>query len=225
MNMPLSPDRRISSILKPFRRLGRAVATLRRDVSGVTAIEFAMIAPIFFGLLLMTIEGGIVFGAGQMLDSAIYLSSRQILTGSLQSAQNGGSSAATVYCTFMQSVCTKMTGVMSLTACYANLQIDMKDYPSSSTTGIPATDLVIPVTNTGALNTTSMNRLNLGNPGDYMLIRGYYPYPVYVNLFGGGTGTSNAGHLLLVGTAAVKLEPYSGSGASSGSSVTSTVCQ
>lgn len=212
--------------LAQFASIASAVRTrfreLARDRSGVTAIEFAAVAPIFFGLLLSVIETGIVFAANSMLENAVYNASRQILTGQLQSYRNGGASAGDTYCKFMNSVCSGMSSILSTSTCLGTLQIDFKSHAA----GVPLTagDLAVPVTATGALDTTKLDRGTLGGPGSYMLIRAYYQYPVYLAYMGGGVGASDDGKRLLIATTALALEPFPGTGTTNDASLATKTC-
>ena len=204
------------------RSAGRLAARLKQDVAGVTAIEFAFVAPPFFALLLSVIETGIVFTANQMLENAVYNGSRQILTGQLQTSRNSGASAADTYCKFVTSVCSGMSALLSPSTCLSEIQIDFKSF--SIDRKITPADLAIPVTGTGALDTTRLDRGTLGAPGALMLVRAYYQYPVYVAHFGGGVGASDGGKRLLVATTTMAIEPFSGTGTTNDTSLASANC-
>ena len=202
----------------------RRFREIRSDTKGVTAIEFAAVGPVFFGLLLTIIETGIVFAANQMLENAVYNGSRQILTGELQTFQSNGGSATDTYCKLVKSICGGMSAILNQASCYSNIQLDVKTHARG--TGFTATDLKIPVDASGALDASQLDRGSYGGPGDYMLIRGYYQYPVYTAYIGGGVGATDSGKRLLVGTAALVIEPFPGSAAPSSnkSALTSVSC-
>ena len=65
----------------PRRRRGFA-----RDDSGVTAIEFGLLALPFFSILGAILETSLVFLSGQVLESAVQDTSRLIRTGQAQVA-------------------------------------------------------------------------------------------------------------------------------------------
>ncbi|WP_375450143.1 TadE/TadG family type IV pilus assembly protein [uncultured Devosia sp.] len=87
------------SLLKPLARFCR-------DDSGVTAIEFGILAFPFFAIVGAILETSIVFLAGQFLDSAVQDASRAIRTGQLQTSnytlQN-----------FEDLVCSRLSGLFS----------------------------------------------------------------------------------------------------------------
>ena len=198
------------------------ISRFGRDRAGVTAIEFAAVAPLFLGLMLTIIETGIVFGANQMLENAVYTSSRQILTGQLQSYQAGGGSAKDTYCKLVASICNGMSPIMSAGSCYSGIQIDTKSHAAG--TPFSNSELSIPVDANGALDSSKLSRSNLGSRNQYMLIRAYYQYPVYVAYLGGGGGSADKGKRLLVGSAAMALEPFPGAGADNSAAVATATC-
>ena len=59
----------------------------RRNRRGSAAVEFALIAPLFFGMLFAIIETAIVFFAGQLLEQGTAESARLMLT---HQAQDSG---------------------------------------------------------------------------------------------------------------------------------------
>jgi Flp pilus assembly protein TadG len=57
---------------------------LSRDQSGATAVEFAIIAPLFFFLMFVIAETALVFIAEQVMDNAVFESARLVRTGQVQ---------------------------------------------------------------------------------------------------------------------------------------------
>ena len=71
----------------------KALRRFRRNRRGSAAVEFALVAPIFFALLFAIIETAIVFFAGQVLETGVQDSSRMIYT---ESGDSGGFQAGSV---------------------------------------------------------------------------------------------------------------------------------
>lgn len=61
----------------------RSAKRFVRDPEGATAVEFALVAPIFFATLLSIIEITMIFGTTVMLDAAANRASREIRTGKI----------------------------------------------------------------------------------------------------------------------------------------------
>lgn len=75
------------------RRLRRWIANFRRDNRGVTAIEFAFVAPALVLFIVGTIETGLMLTAQQVLDEATFTGSRTSKTGY---TATGSTQAATI---------------------------------------------------------------------------------------------------------------------------------
>jgi Flp pilus assembly protein TadG len=170
------------------------VAGLKRFINataGATAVEFALVLAPFMALSFAIIQTGIVFFAGQVLETAAAKSARFILTGQ---AQMKGWSAAE----FQSQLCAIVTGLFN---CQSGVYVDVENYSSFA-----AANLTMPVSN-GVFNASSLG-FNPGGPGDVVVLRLYYQYPVNVNLLGFNLSNLNGGYDLLAATAVFKNEPY-----------------
>jgi Flp pilus assembly protein TadG len=170
---------------------------LRRFVrhrEAATSVEFGLLAAPFLALSFATLQTAILFFAGQALETATATSSRLILTGQ---AQTQGWSAAQ----FKQQVCNTVTGLFN---CQSGVYIDVETYSTFA-----AANLGMPIVN-GNFQTSGMG-YNPGGPGDVVVVRLYYQYPVYMNLLGFSLSDLNGGYNLLAATAVFKNEPYTAS--------------
>src|SRR5665213_2118145 len=105
----------------------------RRNRRGSAAIEFALVAPVFFALLFAIIETAIMFFATQVLETMTQDSARAILTGQAQSGgvsicQAGGVSAPCTQATFTNYVCSQIPALFTC----AGLYVDVESYSSFS---------------------------------------------------------------------------------------------
>jgi len=174
------------------KRLAVASGFARRE-DGAAAVEFAIIAAPFIALTLATIQTALAFFAGQVLESAVADSSREILTGS---AQNAGLSQSA----FANVVCGK---VATLFNC-SNIMVDVQTVSSFSAanTGMPS------LTFDGNGKVTNSWNYNPGNPGDIVVMRVMYQWPVFLGPLGLSLSNESNGNLLLMATAVFKNEPY-----------------
>jgi len=169
--------------LRVVRRFGR-----RED--GAAAVEFAMVAAPFLAMVFAIIETAMVFFAGQALETAGADSARLIMTGQ---AQTQGFDQAK----FKQAVCGKIYGLFN---CSGGLQIDVKSY--SSFANVPVDK---PITNGNLDNNFGYQP---GGPGDIVVVRLMYQWPVYVSLLGLNLSDLSGGKRLLMSTVAFRNEPY-----------------
>src|SRR5262250_260112 len=105
-----APNSRCRMLLRRFRRSRR----------GSAALEFALVAPVFFVLLFGIIETGIMFFASQVLETITQNSARRIMTGQVQSAAYDAAHFKS------NVVCPQIPAIFSC----ANIYIDVKSYPS-----------------------------------------------------------------------------------------------
>jgi Flp pilus assembly protein TadG len=179
------------------RRLGalRPVRRFIRNRKGSAAVEFGLIAAPFLAVTFAIMETAIVFFAGQTLETAAATASRLILTGQ---AQTQGMSAAT----FKQQVCNQIYGLFD---CANGVYVDVQKYTSFSSVAIKT-----PIDGSGNFTSTNFG-FNPGGPGDIVVMRLYYKWPVYVNILGFNLSTVNGGFNLLAATAVFRNEPYASS--------------
>ncbi len=94
-----------------------------------------------------------------------------------------------------------MTGIFN---CQTGVYVDVETYSTFADANLSS-----PVTN-GNFNTSAMG-YNPGGPGDIVVVRLYYQYPVFMNLMGFNLSDVNGGYNLLAATAIFKNEPYASS--------------
>jgi Flp pilus assembly protein TadG len=174
-----------NTLTAPARRFARAQ-------NGTAAVEFALVAAPFLALVFAILETALIFFAGQTLEAAASDSARLIMTGQ---AQTSGYSQSD----FKTAVCNRLAG--GLFDCTNGVYVDVKTY--TTFTSITATP---PITN-GQLDTTNM-AYTPGGPGDIVVVRLYYQWPIYVSMFGDNLSNLNGNKRLLVATSVFRNEPY-----------------
>jgi Flp pilus assembly protein TadG len=175
------------------RWLGFAVARrLIRHEEGAAAVEFALVAAPFLALVFAILETAIIFFAGQALETAGSDSARLIMTG--QAQMQGFDQAK-----FKQEVCARIYGLFN---CDGSFHVDVKKYASfaSINTGKP-------IDANGNLDTSNFG-YQPGNPGDIVVVRLMYQWPVYVSLLGLNLSDMAGGKRLMLSTIAFRNEPY-----------------
>jgi Flp pilus assembly protein TadG len=96
---------------------------LKQDKDGVAAIEFTLLAPIFFALIFGTIEMGYLFLKINMLNNAVAVVSKVIYTGA-------ASDGSVTYEDIEDSICENIYFVGS--NCAGNLHIELTEISSFS---------------------------------------------------------------------------------------------
>lgn len=163
-----------------------------RSESAAAAVDFALVLLPFMALLMAIIESAIVLFAGQVLQTATTNAARLILTGQ---AQNNGWSASQ----FQSAVCAQLTVMFN---CAQSLYIDVESFPSSSS--ISLTNVL---NANGTLNSNNY-QFSPGNPGDFVIVRLIYQWPIFASGLGIGLVTSANNTNTLTAAAAFRNEPY-----------------
>ena len=165
----------------------RKMRRLVRKEDGSAAVEFGMVAAPFLLMVFAIMETAIVFFAGQALETAVADSARLIMTGQ---AQSQGFSQAS----FKSAVCAKVYGLFN---CATGMHVDVKTYTNFSNVNLDP-----------PLNSSGQFQDNMsyqpGGPGDIVVVRLFYQWPIYVSLLQNMSGNKR----LLVATSAFRNEPY-----------------
>jgi Flp pilus assembly protein TadG len=179
----------------PTTCAGMAIRRFRRDRKGSAAVQFAFIAPLFFALLFAIIEASMVFFAGQILETGTADSARLFMTHQAQDSKMDRVA-------FKTNVCDRIAMLFDC----EKLIVSVKHYPAGTT--IPASDLALPIVARALVDNSTYE---MGNPGDTMVIRAFYPWPLFVTGLGfnvSDLGTDAAtSKKLLAATAAFRVEP------------------
>ena len=172
---------------------------LKLGNKGTAAIEFALIAPVFFGLLFAIFETGMTYFASLTLANAVMDTSRLIRTGE---AQTTGISQTD----FRNTLCDKISMLMSCGA--DKLNIDVRTFSSFGGSAFPT-----PLDAGGNLN-PDLNHYDTGasskNAGasDIVLVRAFYQWQLYTPIVGAYFSNMPGNVRLLSASVAFRNEPY-----------------
>ncbi|MEP1442506.1 MAG: TadE/TadG family type IV pilus assembly protein [Hyphomicrobiales bacterium] len=145
-----------------------------KDDRGSNAVEFALLALPFFGLILGIIQLGIIFLANQSLDSAVDTAAREIRTGQTRSDAVG-------LAAFRTALCDNISIVRD---CEQVLQVSIQAFDSIEDT----TSATLYVDNAPIITTD----YETGDGGDVVVINAAVAIPVVGgSLFGAGNGTGS----------------------------------
>src|SRR5262249_41031578 len=168
-----------------------AARQLWRREEGAAAVEFGLVALPFLGLVFAIIETALVFFAGQALETAAADSARLIMTGQAQTQGFDQTS-------FKTAVCSKVRGLFS---CSSGIMVDVRTYTSFSNISIAN-----PINPNGTINNNFAYQP--GGPGDIVVVRLMYQWPVYVSMLGLNLADTSGSKRLLMSTVAFRNEPY-----------------
>ena len=161
--------------------------------SGATALEFALIAPIFFTLMFAIIEAGAVYIGEAWLQYAVSDVGRRVRTGEVQIAN-------TTETQFRQMICSRLSPFLP---CNANLSIDVDAYSDFS-----AANMAPPLDANGNFDPTKIH-YDPGDPCEVVIVRAYYKWTVATPVMSVFLVNNGNDKHLLASAAAMRNEPYS----------------
>jgi Flp pilus assembly protein TadG len=171
---------------------GQLLRRFRDNRTGASAVEFAIVAPLFLALLFAIIETALMFFAGQVLETITQDSARMILTGQAQAANYQQTD-------FKTYVCNQIPAIFSCANMIVNVQ------SSSSVSAISYSN----VFDTNCNLQSSQVQYSPGGPGDTVLVQVFYKWQLFVTGFGYNIANCPNSQFKLTATAAFQNEPYS----------------
>jgi Flp pilus assembly protein TadG len=179
------------------RRRNRFGAFIR-DSKGATAVEFALIATPFLAILAALIQTFLAFFAQSVLENAVRQSSRQILTGQVQT-QDSGLSQSAAMAAFQQAVCSNAAHLFTCTGLMVDVEV--ANNWSSANTGMPT------LTYDSNGNVNNAWQFNPGNAGDIVVVRVIYLWPVFFGQIAFNLANQPNGSREIMASAAFQNEP------------------
>jgi Flp pilus assembly protein TadG len=169
-----------------------ALARFCRNSRGGAASEFALVAAPFVALTLAILQVGIIYFAQQALETTVEQTARLVLTGQALSA---GMSQAQ----FANALCINNPGLFNCSGFMIDLQ------QAASFAAVDTSKPTLTFKPDGSVSNTW--QYNLGNPGDIMVMRVMYQWPVFLGpLSLNLANLSNNKHLLMA-TSVFRNEP------------------
>lgn len=153
----------ISATLRRLRVLRRRY---RSDAEGATAIEFAIVALPFLGLIFGILELALVFFTGAVMTQAMSDTGRLVRVGAFQGCGNVSE--------FKALVCDKMSNLMN---CEANLRIDLSTASGFQTITMPDPGLSGLDPDDEDAEIVDGTYVNTG-PSEPVVMRGTFYYPL-----------------------------------------------
>jgi len=171
-----------------------ALNRFRRNRRGSAAVEFALVAPLFFCVLFAILETAIVFFAGSLLEQGTQDTARKMLT---HEAQDTGMTETA----FKTELCNRIKVMFNCDGNLGNITVDVKVFTPG--TSIDITDPIVSGNLTGPF---AYSLPPSGSPNT-VVIRAFYAWPLFVTQLGYNIGNLNGSKRLLSATAAFHVEP------------------
>jgi Flp pilus assembly protein TadG len=171
----------------------RLVRRFRKSRAGATAVEFAMVAPLFFGLLFAILETGTLFLRQTAMEAGVEEAKRLTMTGQVAGAGNAAAQATA----FRNAFCNQVSWII---AC-ANVYFDVRAFTTFGLAAMPS-----PV-NAGVFNPGGLT-FNPGGPCQIVVIRAYHEVTSITSFIRNDVANLGNGNVLLGAAAAFKNEPF-----------------
>jgi Flp pilus assembly protein TadG len=173
-------------------RCGRAFA---RNESASPAVEFALVFPIFLGVVLATLQAVTIFLVEAFFESAAEEAARVVLTN-----QTG----ALTVTQFQTEVCNQLTALFTC----GQVIVELEPLPAGTTN---LSSLLPKFKPDGTLASTPPVDVgaSAGAAGADMLLVVMYPWPVYGGLLGLNFANLGSGKMLMSSTQVFRIEPKS----------------
>lgn len=175
------------------RRGARHLSRFGRARRGATAVEFALVAPVFLATLIAVLQTAVVLFAQQTLQTAAMEAGRLFLTGQAQNANWTESQLVSQICPMMQP----------LINCNA-LEVNVASYTSFSSASTTVPSLTFNAS--GAVTNTFS--YTPGTPGQVMVVELIYPWSAVSGPLGFTLANLPNGMTQIVGVSAFRVEPY-----------------
>lgn len=174
-----------------FRKSASFIRRFRRSQDGGAAVEFAMVGLPFFLFLFAIIDISLIFFASTTLENGIVSAARQIRTGQAQATNMTKDQ-------FRALVCGEISMML---ACDSRLGIDVRKYA-----GFSAAQFNNVLDQDG--NLTGNFQFDPGDPGDVVVVRAFYTWPVLTPIVGEAFQNMAGGHRLIETSIAFRNEPF-----------------
>jgi Flp pilus assembly protein TadG len=171
----------------------RNVSRFCAERDGATAVEFALIAPPFFALLLAIFEVTLFLFGQATLQNAADEAARMFMTGQVQNA-------GTTQSQFQTQICPLVSAMFTC----SNVMVNVASYSSSSSMSTTVPTLTYNSNGTVS-NTWSYSP---GTAGQLMVVQLIYQWPIIGIPLGSLFSSLGNGTTEMMGVAAFRVEPY-----------------
>lgn len=183
-------------------RMKEACVRLRRsrfmrDRGGASAVEFAIVAPVFFALMFSTFEVGWFYFVNANVDAAATNAARMLRTGQVQKAEMTKESF------FEDLVCPK---VKLFGDCDSRLTVEVRTFNSFSDLASDATPLVCSDESTTVIDAIPYDP---GADRSIVRVRICYMYDTLNPMIGMSLARNEQGQRKVSATYVLRVEPYS----------------
>ena len=197
VNQQLHLRYRQSSFLSPLRRLLAAC-------DGASAVEFALVAMPFIGLVAITLQTAMLIWASRNLDDALQRAGRTIYTGQFQKSNSSQNDASALLSAMKTAICgTSTSRIVTAFDCNTlKLDVALGSSFAGSTAPTPLD------AKTGDWSKGFGSNYACAQPGSIVVVTAAVKQRVAFSFLYGNVSSFSDGSRLLQSTAVFRTEPY-----------------
>lgn len=170
--------------------------SLARDTRGATMIEFAILAPIFFAILMAILETSVQYFAAQVFESGVYDASRTIRVG-LAQRENWSADD------YKRNICDRLYGLFGNCA---DLHVDVRQITDFRSADV-SVSVPLDLTCEKDCEWTEDDAWTPGGSSSVVLVQAYYRYPSILQMPFGQNALPDGRRLLSAATV-FRNEPF-----------------
>jgi Flp pilus assembly protein TadG len=183
----------MDAVSKFFAGVSRLARRLAVDEAGSPAVEFALVSPIFIGVVLATLQAASIFLVKAFFESGAEQAARVVLTNQTSSLTASQ---------FQTEICNQLTALFNC----GQITVELEPMPAGTTNVsalLPTFDSKGNLVGTPTVDVGA----NAGAAGTDMLLVVMYPWPVYGGPLGLNFSNMGNGTMLMTSTQVFRIEP------------------
>ncbi|MCJ2033187.1 TadE/TadG family type IV pilus assembly protein [Methylobacterium sp. J-068] len=183
--------------------LRHASKQVRRDISGASAVEFALMSGPFISIIGAFFQFCLIVWANQNLDEALQRSARTLYTGGFQSSNKSLKDTQALLTLMRNSICGSSQVGATVFGC-SGLKLDIAVVSNFSAGNVPK----IIDDQTGTWSKDFGGGYACAKPGDIVVLTAAVKYALAFRYLNFGFDSFGDGSSLIVSTVVMRTEPY-----------------
>jgi hypothetical protein len=184
--------------------LRHAFARVRQDISGASAVEFALVSGPFIAIIGALFQFCLIVWANQNLDEALQRSARTLYTGGFQSSNKSQKDTQALLTMLRNSICGGVSQVGATVFGCSGLKLDIAVVSNFSAGKVPK----IIDDQTGTWSKDFGGGYACAKPGDIVVVTAAVKYSLAFRYLNFGFDSFGDGSSLIVSTVVMRTEPY-----------------
>lgn len=183
----------------------KQLGAIRKNQKGAAAVEFALVAPLFFALVFSILEAGWFFFVNSAVEQANATASRLIRTGQAQTAKDGGGNPVYTKEAFFNEICDI---VSTFGDCNDTLTVDVSRFATFSALAADISNPVCRDQDDPSIQGAQFSSSDYGAQNEIIRVRVCFLYKPLNPALGLQLTTNTHGYKELVALSIFRNEPF-----------------